>query len=331
MNGSRITSALSTIAVCAITALAFTSCPSVQAPEASALDTQGMDDKLSTPIVIKGYEEPESVLYDAKNDVYLVSVIDGFPLGEDNNGYISKVSPKGKILQQRWIQGGVNGVELDAPKGSTIVNGILYVADINDLRKFDLRTGRPLGSIHFPGAGLLNDVASDRYGNVYMSDIGFKPNAAANGIEPSGSDAIYKITPRDTVTVVAQGNALLHHPNGLAVLPNGKLQVLSFDPFDGTKEIYTIDMNGQKANVVPMPVGLLDGVVVLGKCGLLVSSWETGSIYLVKPDGAITVVASGFNSPADIGWDTRRERVLVPENITVADGSRVVIQSLDLH
>lgn len=271
-----------------------------------------------------GFETPESVLYDRGNDVYLVSNINGAGLAPDNNGFISRISPQGTIITLKWIEGGVNGVTLNAPKGSAIANGTLYVADINYLRKFNASTGQPTGSILFPNATFLNDVASDKHGNIYVSDIGFELNAAASDIEPSGTDAIYKVDANDAVSVVAQGNALLHHPNGLAVLQNGSLQVASYDPFDGTKEIYTISKQGARSNTIAMPAGLLDGVVVVEKRNLLVSSWETGSIYQVSRKGVITVIATNLVIPADIGYDTRRERILVP----IFSENRVVILPL---
>src|SRR5689334_5070452 len=42
-----------------------------------------------------GFKTPESVLYDARADVYLVSNIDGSPLGVDDSAFISRVRPDG--------------------------------------------------------------------------------------------------------------------------------------------------------------------------------------------------------------------------------------------
>ncbi|MGA8513814.1 MAG: SMP-30/gluconolactonase/LRE family protein [Burkholderiaceae bacterium] len=283
--------------------------------------------KLSPPINIAnvGFQTPESVLYDARSDVYLVANINGNPVGQDNNGFISRVSPAGQVLQLKWISGGPNGVTLNAPKGMAITHGTLYVADVNYLRKFDANTGLPLGSIFFPEATFLNDVAADRRGTVYVSDTGISFDAAGN-VQETGSDAIYKVEQDDSVSVLAEGNALLRHPNGLAVLRHGKVQVVPFDGFGGSKEIYTIDRNGERGDVITLPAGLMDGVIALKKGQLLVSSWETASVYLVKPNGQTRVVASNLPNPADIGWDTRRERLLVPLFVE----NRVVVVPLDL-
>jgi hypothetical protein len=43
-----------------------------------------------------------------------------------------------------------------------------------------------------------------------------------------------------------------------------------------------------------------------------VSSWEAGRVYHVRPGGFIQVVAENLESPADVGFDTRRRRVLIP-------------------
>jgi hypothetical protein len=331
----------SKLAMGIVTIFAFTQCAAPNSvPDAISEEATLTNDTLTAShanrpvnITVTGFNRPESVLHDTRRDVYLVSNITGGPRDTDNTGFISRLSPNGQILDLKWIAGGVNGATLNAPKGSTIANGVLYVADIDHLRKFDARTGKPLGSIFFATATFLNDVTSDEHGNVYVTDIGF---TTVPSFGPSGTDAIYKVTPRDRVSVVAKGNTLLHHPNGIAVLPNGKLQVVTYDPFDGTKELFTIDRNGKKGNVMVLPTGLLDGIVVLHH-GVLVSSWvdfsnsTAGKIYFVKFDGTISEVASGFQNASDIGWDAKRGRVLIPELPDPGDAGTVIIRSLNLR
>src|ERR1700753_4027392 len=121
-----------------------------------------------------GLSTPESVLYDADNDRYLVSNINGKPDAKDNNGFISVLSPDGTVSTLKWIEGGKDKVKLDAPKGSGIANGVLYVADISVVRQFDLKTGAPKGDIAIPGSTFLNDVAVGPDGKVYVTDTGVK-------------------------------------------------------------------------------------------------------------------------------------------------------------
>ena len=73
------------------------------------------------PITIsQNLQTPESVLYDAQQDVYFISNINGQPLAVDNNGYISRVNPDTLQMDAKWIEGGKPGVTLNAPKGSLV-------------------------------------------------------------------------------------------------------------------------------------------------------------------------------------------------------------------
>src|SRR5438128_12637253 len=64
------------------------------------------------PQISKGLQTPESVFYDADQDVYFISNVNGQPLAADNNGYISKVEPDTLKTEAKWIEAGKNGVTL---------------------------------------------------------------------------------------------------------------------------------------------------------------------------------------------------------------------------
>jgi sugar lactone lactonase YvrE len=251
-----------------------------------------------------GFSTPESVYYDAKNDVYLVSNINGSPTATDNNGYISRVSPDGTKIEAKWIEAGKNGVKLDAPKGSVIANGTLYVADITRLRTFEADSGKPKAEIALPGCTFANDVTAGPDGKVYVSDSGIKFDDKGNPV-PTKSDAVY-VVDKGKAKTLAKGDDL-GHPNG--VLWSGdKLWVVTF----GTGEIYSLDKTGKKADAQKLPKGMLDGVVPLTDGSLLVSSWEASGIFRGKPGGDWTLALPDLKAPADIGYDTKRGRVLVP-------------------
>ena len=65
-----------------------------------------------------GLATPESVEYYAKEDVYLVTNINGSPFAADGNGFISKLKPDGSVVDLKWIDGTKPGVTLNAPKGA---------------------------------------------------------------------------------------------------------------------------------------------------------------------------------------------------------------------
>ncbi len=251
-----------------------------------------------------GFQTPESVLYDDVNDRYLVSNINGTPFAVDNNGYISALGIDGAIVNEKWIEGGKNKVTLNAPKGSAIDSGVLYVADIDTVRMFDLKTGEPKGNIKIAGASFLNDIAVNPMDNkIYVSDSGIKAGATSPGT--SGSDAVYVIE-KGKVRPLAKDAKKLGQPNGLALGPTG-VWVATL----GSGELYRLDDKGQQQNSIKLPMGQLDGLVVYGET-LFISSWDANAVYQGKTTGPFTVAFSNVKSPADIGFDSKRSRLLVP-------------------
>ncbi|MEW6432053.1 MAG: SMP-30/gluconolactonase/LRE family protein [Myxococcota bacterium] len=251
----------------------------------------------------EGLATPESVLYDAETDTYLVSNINGAPTDKDNNGYIAEFSPDGAVVKAKLIAGGENGVTLNAPKGMALVNGVLYVADIDTVRLFDRKTGAPKGEAPVKGATFVNDLSAGPDGKVYFTDSGLTPK-----FEGSGTDALYVLEPGKKPKVKALLTSKgLPHPNGI-VATKDTLYVNFF----GAGEIRAYDLKGKaKGEAMKVPAGGLDGLVMLGD-ELLVSSWEGKAVYRGKAGGEFTAVFTELTAPADIGFDTRRNRVLVP-------------------
>lgn len=251
----------------------------------------------------EGFNTPESVLYDAETDTYLVSNIGGAPLDKDNNGYITELSPDGTVLNAKFIEGGQKKVTLNAPKGSAIKDGILYVADIDTVRLFDRKTGEPKGEVALKGATFANDVAVGPDGKIYVSDSGL--NAKFEG---TGTDAIWVITPGKKPTAKAFVKSKdLKGPNGLLVTKDA-VHVVTF----GAPELQTWDLKGKKVGEsTKLPNGGLDGIVAVGD-EVLVSSWGAKAIYRGKPGGEFKEAFTDLEAPADFGFDSKRSRVLVP-------------------
>jgi sugar lactone lactonase YvrE len=297
--------------------LALSAC-AVQDDEPETVpDTAGSAAAMPTAIADVGLETPESVLHDEAADVYLVSNINGEPLGRANNGFIARIRPDGTVDQLKWIEGGVNGVTLNAPKGLALIGDTLYVADIDSVRAFDRTSGAPLGARGVPGATFLNDLAVGPDGRLYVSDTGVDAS-----FEPTGADAVY-VFDGATATAVARGDQLAR-PNGLAfdgqrliVVPFGSADVMALASSD-TASAYAV------TTIATLPGGQLDGVVAIGDGTLLVSSWEAQSVFRISADGRITAVAENIEAPADIGWDAQRHRLLIP----LFMGNRIEIREL---
>lgn len=248
-----------------------------------------------------GLSTPESVLYDEESDRYFVSNINGKPLEDDNNGFISLHDPneKAKTGLTKFVEGGKDKTKLSAPKGMAIAKGVLYVADINVVRMFDKKTGAPKGEVAIEGATFLNDVAAGADGTIYVTDSGLNAEFKA-----TGTDAIWTIKGGKAKALFKSAD--LGAPNGLYI--DGKdVWVNTF----GSGEVYKITEKG-KVDAAKLPKGQLDGFIKGGD-DLFVSSWEASTVF-VKKKGASdwTVAVSGVKAPADIGWDKKRKALLVP-------------------
>lgn len=271
------------------------------APAASAAPA------LEPPVLVKdaGFMTPESVLYDSQNDIYLVSNINGQPGDVDGNGFISKVTPDGKVAELKWIDGSKKATALDAPKGLAISKGTLYVADVTVVRMFDAKSGKPKGKIAAVGSTFLNDVTAGPDGTMYVSDSGIK--FGKDGVEPTGSDAIYKIGKKGVAEKLIADKDQLGHPNGVLADDKG-IWVVTF----GTGELYRVGFDGKKEPGQKLPQGSLDGIVKLPDGSLAISSWAASAVYHGTPGGTFDVLIKDVKSPADIGYDSKRNQVLVP-------------------
>ena len=236
-----------------------------------------------------GFKTPESVMYDAIADVYLVANINGSPGAKDGNGFISRISPEGEVINLKWIDGTAEDIELHAPKGMAITSAGLYIADVDTVRLFDSGTGLPLDVFAVSGATFLNDVTAGEDETIYVSD--------------SGSGAIYQITPDGTVIAVIPAGGV-QGPNGVAVW-NGTLYVTSGEG------IFAVE-DGILVETFSVPASSLDGLVFLDEDNILVSSWKASTVYQAGRDGSAVDVVVGVPAPADIGFDSKRGYILIP-------------------
>ncbi len=251
-----------------------------------------------------GFSTPESVLHDAEADVYLVANINGGPTDEDDNGFISRVSPGGELLELRWIDGTSPDVTLNGPKGMALVADTLFVMDIDCLRRFHRVTGEELIPVCLDDAVFLNDVTATSRGDLYFTDSGTAEVPGAVYLLRRTADVPQKVTLADG-TVLADGE--VEGPNGVYVDERG-LFVATF----GSGEVFRVTPEGERVQLLPPSDMQLDGFVSLEEWGFLFSSWGHSAVYWVTPDGNILALADGIEAPADLGYDARRNRALIP-------------------
>ena len=259
--------------------------------------------------VLDGFYGPESAKYDADQDVWFISNMLGFGSAKDGEAFIVRVA--GDLsAQQRFIEGGRNGVTLDAPKGMAIHGDTLWVTDIDKLRGFDRRSGAPLATIDLAphAAVLLNDVAVGPDGSLYITDSGII--MSAKGVLHPGGDKIFVIGPGRSVSLLAKGEQL-GRPNGITWDAKGnRWVVVSFDPF--RSEVYTFARGDSTRTTIAEGKGKFDGVEALADGRLLVTSWNDSSLHVFE-NGRDERVVRNLSWPADIGVDTRRNRVAIPQ------------------
>jgi len=246
---------------------------------------------------LPGFAQPESVVFAANQNVIYVSNINGEGTAKDGNGFISKVSPDGKMIKRDWLRG------LNAPKGLGYKNGLLYIADIDELLVVDTGNGRVKSRHKAAGAKFLNDVALDAGGRVYVSDLFTNTIWRLNG----ESLGVMLSTPK------------LEGPNGLAVegdkLIVGSWGVLTGNGFETSSEGYLLSVdrttNALEARFAPIPFANIDGLVLDGKGGYIVSDWAHGNVYKVSPTGEATLWLLLEQGSADIAIGPAK-RLLVP-------------------
>ncbi|MFQ5530556.1 MAG: SMP-30/gluconolactonase/LRE family protein [Gemmatimonadota bacterium] len=258
-------------------------------------------------VIVSGFSGPESVVHDTRADVYLVSNVNGDVFAEDGNGFISRVEPDGTVSDLKWIDGAADGVILNGPKGLALSGDTLFVADLDVVRLFDRETGAPLGGWGLENASMLNDIAVAPDGTVYVSDSGVR--VGASGIEDTGRAAIHQFGPERSHRILDAGD--VSRINGIAERSGTLFGVASF----GSGAIFSV-LGGVRTELPQLPGVNLDGIIVTDDGGLLISDWSTQAVYLLRPNGSASAVVKNVESPADIGLDRRRHRLLIPGLMT---------------
>jgi len=193
------------------------------------------------------------------------------------------------------------------------------VADIDAVRAFNAKSGAPLDSVSLAtlGAVFLNDIATTPTGALYITDTGIRFDDVGNVLHP-GPDRIFRIGPDRQVTVAVRGDTL-GRPNGITLDSVGKrFIVVSF----GARSVLAWKPGDKAPSVIAKGAGGFDGVVIAGG-KILVSSWTDSTVSSYETGQEVKLI-TGVPSPADIGYDAKRNRVLIP----ILSGNRVEIWQL---
>jgi sugar lactone lactonase YvrE len=230
------------------------------------------------------FKVPESVLFDADNNVLYVTNIDGTdPWANDGKGSVGKLGTDGKIIKVDWVTG------LSGPKGMGLYKGNLYVADMSELVVIDVLAGSVIKRIAVENAQGLNDVTIDKNGVIYVSD--------------------------------SRGKKIFRVENGKAALfldslkgPNGVL--MRGDDFYvlDAGAMYKVGKNKSLVKITEGMDGGTDGIENVTGNDFIVSCWA-GVIWYVHEDGTkqkLLDTRAEKRNTADIGYDPKTKTIYVP-------------------
>ena len=247
-----------------------------------------------------GFRFSESLSYDADRDLY-VAINAGMPQDVvPNDGYVALVNPDGTAHTLKWIGVNRNGLTLNHPLGSDIINGLLYVVDIDTVRWFDMKTGEPRGSIPVPGVTRMNDLEVAPDGTIY---------ATQTGTTDSASWRVYKITPKGESSVLISG-APLNLPNGIGLDASGNIVVVNI----GSNDVLTFSPEGKLLATEQAVDAGNDGLVIVADGTKYVSSVRQGTVSRIRPGQKAEIIASGIPSAASMTYDSKRNRLVIPMN-----------------
>ena len=250
------------------------------------------------------FAAPESAYYHAASNSIFVSSINGQILERDGNGYISRLSPDGKVVSAKWV------TELDAPKGMRSVGSTLWVSDIDDVVAIDIAKGQITARVNVGGAQFLNDLATAPDGSVYVSD--------------SMLSRIYVVKDGKS-SVFVEGADVVEQPNGLLV-DGSRLILGSIGPAPqpgaapgrgrgpaASGHLFAFDLKTkQRTQLTNEAVGGIDGIEPDGSGGLLVTDVIGQRLLHVAKSGQVRVLAKFSAGGADFGYIGAKRIAVVP-------------------
>ena len=236
---------------------------------------------------------PECTLVDTQTGKVYVSNIDtetGAYWSDDGKGSLALLAPGGTPIDIRW-RVSTQEVPIHSPKGMTILERVLYVADNSRVLGFPLGDAGDAKLLQGPHGEHLNDLATDGEA-VYVSD--------------TAAGVVYRMADDGVTRIKAPAGV-----NGITFFKE-KMYAVSWD----LHEVYRLDPTGEGE---PVPLGLArhfetpDGIEVLEDGTILVSDMQAGRVAAVAPDREHVYTLLELPTPADIGLDRERRLLYVPQ------------------
>jgi hypothetical protein len=246
-----------------------------------------------------GFVAPESVAYDAARHVLYVSNMGAHEKNAPpGDGFISRVSADGKMLDQKWVTG------LDNPKGLALSNDRLYVGDDKDLVEIEVASGKIIARYAPPdGPGSFNDCTADPDGNIYvcsgrlhtvfrLQKGKFEPWAKLDRAKTGGINGLRAEKDR-----LLLGGWSVRDDKGEEKL--GHLSTIA----------YSDQAVGRIGNE---PIAHIDGLESDGRDGYTVTDWLTGDLLHVSVDGKAQPLMKLVQGSADHIYLPIKQEMIIP-------------------
>lgn len=233
-----------------------------------------------------GFENPESVVWDAATGAWYITNFgqSAFGFGDAGSGFVAKLEP-GALTPEIFADG------LDGPQGIDVHEGVMYVADLDKIRMFDMDDPSQQTAITVPDAS-LNDLHVDRAtGDLYITEL--------------GANRVWRL--RDGVAAVF---GEINSPDGIYV-HDGGVFIANF-ALGGPGGVFRLDIaTGDQTTVAEIPGAFLDGLQLVGD-DWYVTDFVRGQLMKVTADGTVTVEGQLVPSSADIGYDPDTATIGIP-------------------
>lgn len=234
------------------------------------------------PAGILALNHPESVVYDRSHARYLVSNVAG--------KNIIAIDKEGKLT--------LFSGDLAGPKGMTVKDNEVYVADVNSVRAFSLITGAQSWFLPLPDSKFLNDTAMDNSHYLFVSDM--------------NDNCIYRIDVDTQKYDIFRDGALIK-PNGLCYdVPNHRLIIVSQRH---RSPIQALDWDTQKLVMIKnTDLSGCDGITRDISGNYFITSWDAKGVFKYPSDfsGEPFLLKDGLKGPADISYNPDSNKLAVP-------------------
>jgi sugar lactone lactonase YvrE len=217
-------------------------------------------------------------------------------MSANGQGYISQLSLDGKVLKEKFAEG------LNAPKGTAVTDGKLYVAGVEELAEIDLASGKVLNRYAAPGASFLNDVVVAEDGSIYVTET---TQGAIYKLE-GGTLSQWLVDP-----ALAGANGIIISDGALLVATLGDIS----KGFDNMKpsNVKRVDLASKAVTDFgsSKPVGGLDGIEA-APGGVIVTDNSGGRLVFIGTDGTIKEIGATGAGSADLEYVPDQNLVIIP-------------------